>query len=109
MKNKISNLSYFLKRLKDNGFIAWKIYNQYSDLDTRMWTVLINPGVESIYITCRKLMIDGKTSLPEFEFNHDFAKLQKNLKVRTLSMEVIINTLVRAGVSPDSELYKEVV
>ena len=97
-----------MKRMKDNGYVVWKMYNKYSYMDSRLWTVLVNPGAESVYITCRKDMSQGKLSLPEFEFNHDYMKLQKNLKVRTLSMEVIINTLVRGGVTSDSELYKEV-
>jgi hypothetical protein len=87
------------------------VFNQYSDVDTRIWTVLINPGQESVFITCRKIR-DGfgnKNSLiPEFEINHDSVlRLQKHLKIRTLSMEVIINQLSHAGVTNDSELYRE--
>jgi hypothetical protein len=107
MKNKISNLSYFTKRVKDNGFVAWKIFNNYSEMDSRLWTVLLNPGAESIYITCRKIMDEGKNSLPEFEINHDFMKLHKNLKIRTLSMEVVISALIKSGARCDSELYRE--
>ena len=111
MKNKISNLSYFVKRLKDNKYVTWKVFNNYSDVDTRLWTVLVNPGQESVYITCRKIRdgFENKNSIiPEFEINHDtFLRTPKNIKIRTMSMEVIVTYLTKAGVTTDSELYRE--
>jgi hypothetical protein len=106
MKNKISNLSYFLKRLKDSNFVAWKMFNNYSEADTRLWTVLVNPGQESVYITCRKYIDSNKEKEWEFELHHDNLRLQNNLKIRTLSMEVIISHILRAGARNDSELYR---
>jgi len=30
IKNKITTLSYFVKRLKDCGFTTWKMYDKYA-------------------------------------------------------------------------------
>ena len=52
VSNKIKTAGYFIKRLKDSGFVVFKIFNAYSDQDPRRWTVLIDPGISSVYITC---------------------------------------------------------
>ena len=51
-KNKIRTPSYFMKRLRDNGFIVWRIFNSYGKHDPRRWTVLVDPGCSSVFITC---------------------------------------------------------
>ena len=119
MKNKIHNLSYFVKRLKDSNFIVWKVFNNYSEVDDRLWTLLINPGQESVYITCRRIKDDMEvkkrtspsltwSKIPEFELTHGgYLRLQRNLKLRTQSMEVIIEHLTRGGVMNDSDLYRD--
>jgi len=104
MKNKITTLGYFIKRLKDNGFIVWKMFNKYSDQDARIWTVLINPGEDSIYITCF-INTDGINSLPVFEFNDGVNSFRTNLKLSTSSMEIIINHLIKNGAVQNSKLY----
>jgi len=43
-KNKIKTPGYFMKRLRDNGFIVLKVFNAYSTHDPRRWTVLVDPG-----------------------------------------------------------------
>jgi len=105
MKNKVTTLGYFIKRLKDNGFIVWKMFNKYSESDTRIWTVLINPGEESIYITC-SVNIGGLGSIPVFEFHDGKQSLNRTrLSIATESMEVVINHLIKHGVCQDSELF----
>ena len=44
MANKITTLSYFVKRLKDSGYVVYKMFDEYSEADPRNWTVLIDPG-----------------------------------------------------------------
>ena len=67
-KNKITTLGYFIKRLKDNGYIVWKIMDRYDhDTDYRKWTVLINPSQESVMVTCL-LNREGLNELPCFDF-----------------------------------------
>ena len=39
VKNKIKTAGYFIKRLKDNGFVVLKMFNAYSNEDPRRWTV----------------------------------------------------------------------
>jgi len=107
MKNKIYTLSYFKKRLKDSGYIVWDIMNKYAMEDPRKWTVLVNPSIESVYITCI-VNRNELGQLPEFEINDGGMRFQKNLTLMTSSMEVIINLLSRKGiVADDSLLYKK--
>ena len=104
-QNKVSTLGYFIKRLKDNGFIVWKIFNKYSEDDVRKWTVLINPGEESVYITCI-MNIEGPNSIPAFEFNDGKKSVHRhNIMLQTESMEVLMNHLIKQGVGNSSELF----
>lgn len=103
-KNKIHNLSYFKKRLKDSGYIVWDIMKKYSMEDPRRWTILVNPSIESIYITC----IVNREELglaPEFEINDSGFRFQRNLTLRTSSMEVVVNLLTSKGIVADDSYY----
>jgi hypothetical protein len=104
MKNKIQTLSYFKKRLKDNGYIVWDIMNKYSIEDPRKWTIMLNPSIESLYITC-SINREELGSLPEFQFNDGGMRMQRNLTLKTSSMEVIINLLNSKGILADDSLY----
>lgn len=104
MKNKVHTLSYFKKRLKDSGYVVWDIMNKYSIEDPRKWTVLLNPSIESVFITC---MVNREElgSLPEFEMNDGGLRFQKNITLKTSSMEVIVNFLAEKGIVADDSLY----
>ena len=105
MKNKITTLGYFSKRLKDNNFIVWKIFNKYGDHDPRIWTILVNPGEESLYITCY-INTDEIGSIPVFEI-HDGTSIFRNYpKIQTRSMEVIIRVLLDRGTQQNSKAYR---
>lgn len=106
MKNKIHTLSYFKKRLKDNGYIVWDIMKSYALSDPRKWTLMINPSDESIFITC-VVNRDDFGGLPEFEINDSGLRFQRNLVLRTSSMEVLINLLTKRGVLGDSTKYSK--
>jgi hypothetical protein len=105
MKNKIKNCSYFTKRLRDNNFVVWKIFDEYNIGDPRRWTILVNPGMESVYITCyvNDEVLDYQ---PSFAFDDAGVRFKNNMRIRTLSMEVIMTHLIEHGVTPDSNLYK---
>jgi hypothetical protein len=108
MKNKIKNCSYFTKRLRDNNFVVWKIFDKYNVGDNRKWTLLINPGMESVYITCfiNEEYLDYQ---PSFSFVDDGNRFPpNNMKIKTNSMEVIMTHLIEHSISPDSNLYKKV-
>ena len=51
-KNSVTTQGYFVKRLRDNGFLTSRVYDRYSESDKRKWTVVINPGTDSVFITC---------------------------------------------------------
>jgi len=38
-RNKITTVSYFIKRLRDSGYVTDKLYTDYSNSDARSWTV----------------------------------------------------------------------
>ena len=105
-KNKITTLGYFTKRLKDNNFVVWKIFNKYGQHDPRLWTVLVNPGEESMYITCY-INTDELGSIPVFELHDGVSVFRNYAKIQTRSMEVIIKYLLDRGVQPNSESYRQ--
>lgn len=104
MKNKIQTLSYFKKRLKDSGFVVWDIMNKYSLEDPRKWTILVNPSIESIFITC-VVNRDELGGIPEFELNDGGLRFQKNLTLKTSSMEVVMKLLIEKGIVADDSFY----
>lgn len=106
MKNKIQTLSYFKKRLKDNGYIVWDIMKKYSMGDPRKWTIMLNPSIESVYITCA-VNREELGGIPEFDFNDGGLRFQKNLTIKTSSMEVVIKFLTEKSILPDDSFYKK--
>lgn len=105
-KNKISTMGYFIKRLKDNNFVVWKIFNKYGEADHRLWTVLVNPGEESVYITCY-VNTDEIGSAPVFEILTGSSLFRNYAKIQTKSMEIIIKYLLERGVQQNSEAYRQ--
>lgn len=95
-KNKIRTAGYFIKRLRDNGFIVLKMFFRYGKHDSRRWTVLVDPSGASVFITC----YENKDFMNEimFEFNDGGVKFPKNFSIKTDSLEVIIHHLVTSGV-----------
>jgi len=96
-KNKITTLSYFVKRLKDSGFNVWKICNNYAQSDPRKWTIMIDPGNASVFVTCYENR-DFKSE-KMFEFNDGGRLFPKNFSLKTTSIEVVVTTLIERGVS----------
>lgn len=101
-KNKISTLSYFIKRLKDNQFVTYKIWDQYGDHDPRKWTILVDPGVVSVYITCyveRTGDQDFRGAIA-YEFSDGGNRFPRNYSLKTDSIEVIVAKLIEKGCLP---------
>ena len=100
-KNKITTLSYFVKRLKDSGFETWKMYDGYGVADSRKWTILVDPGNASVFITC----FENRDFKGEkmFEFNDGGRFFPRNFLLKTSSMEVVITNLIEKGVSQIQE------
>lgn len=97
MKNKITTLGYFVKRLRDKGYYCCRLYNEYSNEDPRKWTVVINPKKESVFITC--FINENFDNNLFFEFNDGGVRFVKNYQLKTDSMEVIIEHLVNKKIS----------
>jgi len=99
VSNKIKTAGYFIKRLKDSGFVVFKMFNAYSNSDPRRWTILVDPGVSSIYITC----YSNKTEMNEvlFELDDGGLKFNKGTYIKTESIEILISLLIEKGVNND--------
>ena len=100
-KNKIRTPSYFVKRLKDNGFIVWKIFQEYNKNDARLWTILVDPGHSSVFITCyRNKDFDGDIM---FEFSDGGVRFVKNFSLRTDSIESVVLLLLEKGIQNNAK------
>jgi hypothetical protein len=102
-RNKLKTPSYFIKRLRDNGFVVIKLFAVYGKGDPRRWTVMVNPSERSILLTC----YNNKDSFGEvmFELNDGGINMPKNLHINTSSIEVIIDYLITHGVSNGSPYH----
>lgn len=96
-KNKLRTPSYFIKRLRDNGFIVIKVFSVFGKHDPRRWTVIINPTGNSVFCTC----YFNKNEIGEvlFELDDGGAKIPKNLYLKTESIEVVVDFLIKNGIS----------
>ena len=103
MANKITTQSYFIKRLKDSGYIVYKLFDEYSEADPRSWTVMIDPHGASVICTCYNN--DSVFGENYFEFYDGGQFIPEKFKLKTDSIEVIITYLVKYGINNKSELY----
>ena len=99
MKNIVTTCGYFIKRLCDNGYTVNRVFNNYSTQNSRKWTILIEPRVASLYITC---YVNKDWNQDEmFELN-DGIKF-KSLQLKTDSMEVILTKLTDKDILPSEK------
>jgi len=99
--NKLRTPSYFIKRLRDNGFIVWKLFAQYSKSDSRLWTILIDPCNSSIFITCYKNKDFNGDIM--FEINDGGIRFVKNFSLRTDSIESVVTLLIEKGINNNAK------
>jgi hypothetical protein len=107
-QNKIKTPGYFIKRLRDNKFGVLRVFQNYALHDSRRWTVLVDPGATSIFVTC----YNNKNFNNEIMFGFDDGGnfFPKNFSISTESIEVIIQLLIDKGVptlSEQSNFFKE--
>ena len=98
-KNKLKTPGYFIKRLKDNDFVTLRIFDKYSKSDPRKWTVLIDPSGSSVYVTC----FENTPFKGEYLFNDGNQMFKGNLSLKTDSIEVVVQKLLKSGVRQKSE------
>jgi hypothetical protein len=96
-RNKLKTPGYFIKRLRDNKFITLRVFQAYNIADPRKWTVLVDPGNTSLFITC----YENKDSSNDimFEFDDGGRLFPSNFFIKTHSIEIIIQKLVEKGVT----------
>jgi hypothetical protein len=106
-QNKIKTPGYFIKRLRDCKYSVLRVFQNYGIHDFRRWTVLVDPGNTSIFVTC----YNNKDFSNEvmFEFNDGGNFFPKNFSIKTESIEIIVQILVDKGIptmSEDSPYFK---
>ena len=101
VSNKIKTAGYFIKRLKDSGFVVFKIFNAFNDADSRRWTILVDPGVTSVFVTCHC----NKNEINEvlFELDDGGYLFSKGTYLKTESIETLITLLISKGVNNDTK------
>lgn len=92
-KNNIYTPSYFMKRMKDAGYSIWKIFDKYGPHDSRYWTMLIDPGGYSVWVTCHF----NKDEINDvmFELDDGGNYIPRRLMIKTASVETIISNLYK--------------
>lgn len=96
MANKLTTLGYTLKRLRDSGYFANKLFVEYSEGDPRSWTIMIDPGGASIFCTC--YINDPYIGESFFELYDGNQYIPGRLNLKTSSFEVLIKHLVKYGI-----------
>jgi hypothetical protein len=104
MANKLTTLGYTLKRLRDSGYIADKIFEDYSIGDPRSWTIIIEPGKSSVFFTC--YVNDPYIGETFFEIYDGNQFVPGRLKLQTSSFEVIVEHLIKYGIEGSASKTK---
>ena len=102
-KNKLTTVGYFIKRLRDCGYITDKVFTDYAESDARSWTVVVDPRLSSVFITC----FNNHNYLGEeyFEIHDGGQFIPDRFKLKTSSIETVIEYLTKFGINNKSSLY----
>lgn len=100
-KNNITTCGYFLRRLRDSGYIAIRLFKDYGQADPRKWTIMVDPSGSSLLITCY-INKDNQGEVC-FEFNDGGNKFLKNYFLKTQSMEIVITNLIEKNIPQKDE------
>lgn len=90
INNKITTKSYFIKRLRDSGYLVDKLNLEYHPDDNRRWSVLLDNRLSSILITNYK---DNT-----FSFYDGDRFVSSNFRLSTDSIEVVVIHLNSCGI-----------
>jgi len=96
-KNKLKTPGYFIKRLRDSGFVTLRVFCDYNVADPRKWTVLVDPGGASVFVTC----FENTPFKGEYLFTFDDGNqhFKHGFSLKTDSIEVIVRKLLSNNVS----------
>jgi len=106
MGNKLTTMGYFIKRLRDSGYVVDKLYMNYQLADPRSWSVVIDPGVASIFCTCYQN--DPSLGTSYFEIYDGGQFIPGRFKIETSSIEVLIEYLVKFGINNKAREYPNI-
>lgn len=109
MANNIDTPGYFIKRLRDAGFIVIRLFDKFAPEDSRKWMVCVNPSQESVIITCYNTFGEDR-DLIKFQIDDGNVKWPKNFFLNTSSINIVIAELKDKEVNIDNSesiYYKE--
>ena len=86
-----------------NGYVVDKMFTSYSLTDPRCWSVVIDPGHASIFCTCYQN--DPNLGASYFEIYDGGQFIPSRFKIKTSSIEVFIQYLVKFGINHKAESY----
>ena len=104
MGNRLTTMSYFMKRLRGSGYSVDRVFNGYGVLDSRAWTVIVDPGCASLFVTCYHN--DPEIGRSYFELYDGGKFIPGRLKLETSSVETLIGYLVKFGINHKQQEYK---
>jgi hypothetical protein len=96
MANKITTLGYTLKRFRDCGYTATKLFAEFAEIDPRSWTIMINPGAASVFCTC--YINDPYIGESFFELYDGNQFIPGRLRIKTSSFEILVEQLMRHNI-----------
>jgi hypothetical protein len=104
-KNKLYTLSYFCKRIIEQGFDVIKLNIPYAENDLRKWTIVVNKNKSdykmNVLITCFK-----NEETKEFCFKFQ-GQRKKEFILETLTMNLIIDILKKAMETEGEDVTNE--
>jgi len=103
--NKPTNESYFIMRLRNNGYLVNRIPVKFSQQDQRAWMVVIDPGGASLFATCYRNVEAPEDNYIEFYDGDQY--IPQRFKLLTNSMETIIEWLNNFGVIEKTGIYNK--
>lgn len=109
--NKLAKQSYFVKRLRDSGYVVDRLVTKFSITDPRIWMILINARTDNIICTCyanngESNDVSAK-SRNYFEIFDGGQFIPGRVKIDTNSIEVFIEYLYRYGIAPVHQERRE--
>jgi len=107
MANKLTTLGYFLKRLRDSGYYAFKVFDEYGESDSRLWTIIIDPKVSTLFCTAYLGDPIFGDREPFLELTDGGQFLPHKLKIKTLSFEVLAELLMKYGINNKTSEYNK--
>lgn len=86
------------------------LYRNYSQLDPRLWTVVIDPGLASVFCTCfvganKDDIRDSSPSDTYFELYDGGQFIPGKVIIKTSSIEVLVEYLVKFNINNKAPQY----